>query len=122
PVAPAVRRAADEPGHGDLAVLQFRQGSGIAGAGHQVFESLGVNQFAYLLGNVERVGARRIVSGGSPRLVCSASLALARTEVQRLGARLVAEHLALKMRGDGEDLEAVALGEGDALLGEVGGA
>ncbi len=72
-------------------------------------------------GDEVRIGARRLVALVAPGLVRGPRLALAE-ELQRLGARLIAQHLALKMRGDGEDFQPVLLGEIDALLGVGRGA
>src|SRR5262249_6147088 len=67
------------------------------------------------VGDVVRVGARRLVALVAPGLV--RRYRLAADELQGLGAGLVAEGLPLQVGGDGEDLQAVPLGQVHALPG-----
>ncbi len=120
-MAPAAGRRADEARQRHLAVLQLAEVAGEAGAGLQVARRLLVHELADFRRDEVRVGARRVVALVAPRLVRRPRLALAE-ELQRLGARLVAQHLALEVRGDGKDLQPVFLRQVDALRGVGGGA
>ena len=123
PVAPAVGRRADEAGQRDLAVLQLATGArrSRTHAIRSLHASL-VDQLADFVGHEVRIGARRVVPGLCARPCTPPRLALPLQKLQRLGARLVAERLALQVRGDGEDFQPVLLGQVDALLGVGGGA
>ncbi len=114
-MAPAMGRRADEARHGDLAILQLAEVVRQPDAADEALGGLLVDQLADLVGDVIGIGARRLVALVAPGLVCLDRLAA--DELQRLGARLVAEGLALQVRGDGEDFQAVLLGQVDALLG-----
>src|SRR5262245_5132683 len=114
-------RRTDETGQRDLAVLQLAQVAGEPNAGHEVLLALLVDQLADVLRDVHRVGARRLVARVAPGLVRLAGLGVWALEVERLGRRLVAEALALEVRGDRKDLQPVPLGQIDALLGVGGG-
>ena len=74
-----------------------------------------VDHPADFIGNEVGIGARRLVALVAPGLVRGHRLAA--DELQRLGARLVAQGLALQVGGDGEDFQAVLLGQLDPLLG-----
>ena len=115
PVAPAMGRGADEARHGDLAVLQLAEIVGQANGADEVGLGLGVDQFPDLIGHEVGVGSRRLVAGLSPGDVGLHRLAA--DELQRLRRRLVAQSLPLKVRGDGEDFEAAALGLRDPRRG-----
>jgi hypothetical protein len=71
-------------------------------------------------GHEVRVGPRRLVAGVAPGLVRLPGVRVWGEKVERLGRRLVAEVLALEVGGDGEDFQAVLLGEIHPLL-RVGG-
>ena len=79
------------------------------------FWRLLVDQPADFVGDVIGIGARRLVALVAPGLVGGHGFAA--DELQRLGAGLVAQGLALQVGGDGEDFQAVLLGQVDALLG-----
>src|SRR5262249_39671551 len=82
----------------------------------QVALGLLVQRRADLRRDVVRVGARRLVALVAPRLVRGPRLA-GSDELERLGARLVAQRLSLKVDRDREDFQAVLLRQVDALLG-----
>ena len=115
-VAPAMGRRADEAGQRDLAVLQLAEVVGQADAGDAgpccacSWISLPTSS-----GTKYGIGARRLVALVAPGLVRRDRLAA--DELQRLGARLIAQGLALQVGGDGEDFQAVLLGQVDAFLG-----
>ena len=74
-----------------------------------------MNHAADFVGDEIGIGARRLVAFVAPGLV--GGYCLAADELQRLGAGLVAQGLALQMGGDRENLQAVFLGQLDSFLG-----
>ena len=116
PVAPAVGRRADEARQRHLAVLQLAQMAGEADA-RRAGRSVACwwIELADFVGDEVRIGARRVVALVAPGLVGLDRLAA--DELKRLGARLIAQRLALQVGGDGEDFQAVLLRLVDALLG-----
>src|SRR5262245_37827294 len=91
-----------------------------ADAREQVLLRLVMYELADVVGHVHRVGPRRLVAPVAPRLVGFSRLRVRSLEVEALGRRLVAEALALKVRGDREDLEPVFLGQINAPFGVSG--
>ncbi len=115
-------RRADEARQRHLAVQQLAQVSRKASAGVQIAQGVGMHQLADLVGDEVGVGTRRVVALVAPGLVGPARLGIAAQELEGLHARLIAQHLALKVSGDREDFQAVLLRQGHALLGVGGGA
>src|SRR5882672_1947532 len=114
-MAPTMSRGADEAGHGNFAILQLAQ---IVSQANDVDEILGgllMNHAANFVGDEIGIGARRLVAFVAPGLV--GGYCLAADELQRLGAGLVAQSLALQMGGDRKNLHAVLLGQLDSFLG-----
>ena len=110
-----------KPGSGDLAVLQLAEVPG-AGGRRRAGPSAPARGSACRprrARSTDRCAAACCPCRARP---CTPATRLAADEVQRLGARLVAEHLALQVGGDGEDFQPVLLGQVDALLGVGGGA
>ena len=110
PVAPAVGRRADEARHGHLAVLQFAEIVGQADDGQQICASA-CSWMSLPTSSGTKYGSVRGGCCPCRARTCSVSIGLAADELQRLGARLVAESLALQVGGDGEDFQAVLLGQ-----------
>ena len=105
-----------KPGTRHLAVLQLAEDSGPAARRRAgLWRACSWISLPTSSGHEIGIGARRLVALVAPGLVGRTGLAA--DELQRLGARLVAQRLALQMRGDGEDFQAVLLGQVDALLG-----
>ena len=100
-------RRPDEARQDDFAILEFAQVPGEADAREQVFQRALMDQLADVLRDEIRVGPRRLVPAVAPGFVCLAGVGVRAEEIERLSGRLVPEALALKVRGDGEDFEAV---------------
>src|SRR5207253_6690336 len=74
-----------------------------------------LNHLADVVGDVIGIGAWRLVALVAPGLVSRDRLAA--DKLQRLGARLITQRLALQMPRNGENLQAMFPGQIDALPG-----
>ncbi len=115
PVAPAVGRRADEARDRHRAILQLTNKVREPHRGHERLRRLAPRDLGHVVGHEIRIDARRLVARGSPARIGLDRLAA--EELKRLGARFVAQGLALQVSGDREDFEPARLGLGHALAG-----
>ena len=115
PVAPAVRRRADEARDRHDAIFELADEVRQPHGGDQRVGRLLAGDLGHVVRHVKRIGPRRIVAGGAPLGIGFDRFAA--QKLQRLGGGLVAQGLALQMGGQREDFQAALLGLVDALLG-----